>query len=222
MDFRQEFIEFALAQNVLRFGEFKTKAGRLSPYFFNAGLFNDGAALDRLSQFYAKAILANGLEIDMLFGPAYKGIPLVAVSALALAQAGRNLPFAFNRKEVKDHGDTGILLGSKLKDGDRVVMIEDVTTSGKSIEETFPIIKAQADVEIKGLMVSLNRMERGLSSDKSALHEIKEKYGIDARAIVNMDEVVEHLYNRPCQGQVVIDDEIKKAIDAYYKEYGAR
>ena len=124
---------------------------------------------------------------------------------------------------VQDHGgDAGLLLGSKIKDGDRVVIIEDVTTSGKSIEETFPIIKAQADVEIKGLMVSLNRMERGLSSDKSALHEIKEKYGIDARAIVNMDEVVEHLYNRPCQGQVVIDDEIKKAIDAYYKEYGAR
>ena len=110
MDFRQEFIEFALAQNVLRFGEFKTKAGRLSPYFFNAGLFNDGAALDRLSQFYAKAILANGLEIDMLFGPAYKGIPLVAVSALALAQAGRNLPFAFNRKEVKDHGEGGNII----------------------------------------------------------------------------------------------------------------
>ena len=112
MDFRQEFIEFALAQNVLRFGEFKTKAGRLSPYFFNAGLFNDGAALDRLSQFYAKAILANGLEIDMLFGPAYKGIPLVAVSALALAQAGRNLPFAFNRKEVKDHGEGGNIIGA--------------------------------------------------------------------------------------------------------------
>ena len=193
-------------------------------FFMNAGAYVTGTQLRKLGEYYAKAIHDNfGLDFDVLFGPAYKGIPLSVATTMAISELyGKDIRYCSNRKEVKDHGDTGILLGSKLKDGDRVVMIEDVTTSGKSIEETFPIIKAQADVEIKGLMVSLNRMERGLSSDKSALHEIKEKYGIDARAIVNMDEVVEHLYNRPCQGQVVIDDEIKKAIDAYYKEYGAR
>lgn len=222
--YKQEFIEFMVESQVLKFGDFTLKSGRKSPFFMNAGAYVTGTQLRKLGEYYAKAIHDNfGLDFDVLFGPAYKGIPLSVATTMAISELyGKDIRYCSNRKEVKDHGDTGILLGSKLKDGDRVVMIEDVTTSGKSIEETFPIIKAQADVEIRGLMVSLNRMERGLSSDKSALHEITEKYGIDARAIVNMDEVVEHLYNRPCQGQVVIDDEIKKAIDAYYKEYGAR
>ena len=158
MDFRQEFIEFALAQNVLRFGEFKTKAGRLSPYFFNAGLFNDGAALDRLSQFYAKAIMASGVEIDMLFGPAYKGIPLVAVSALALAQAGRNLPFAFNRKEAKDHGEGGNIIGAPL--AGRVLIIDDVISAGTSVRESVDIIRA-AGATPCGVVIALDRMERG-------------------------------------------------------------
>lgn len=221
--YKQEFIEFMVESQVLKFGDFTLKSGRKSPFFMNAGAYVTGTQLRKLGEYYAKAIHDNfGLDFDVLFGPAYKGIPLSVATTMAISELyGKDIRYCSNRKEVKDHGDTGILLGSKLKDGDRVVMIEDVTTSGKSIEETFPIIKAQADVEIKGLMVSLNRMERGLSSDKSALHEIEEKYGIDARAIVNMDEVVEHLYNRPCQGQIVIDDEIKKAIDAYYKEYGA-
>lgn len=135
---------------------------------------------------------------------------------------GKEIRYCSNRKEVKDHGDTGILLGSKLKDGDKVVIIEDVTTSGKSIEETFPVLKAQADVSIQGLMVSLNRMEKGLSSDKSALEEIKEKYGFETGAIVTMEEVVEYLYNRPYQGVVYIDDELKGRIDAYYETYGAK
>ena len=222
--YKQEFIEFMVESQVLKFGDFTLKSGRKSPFFMNAGAYVTGTQLRKLGEYYAKAIHDNfGLDFDVLFGPAYKGIPLAVATTMAISELyGKDIRYCSNRKEVKDHGDTGILLGSKLKDGDRVVMIEDVTTSGKSIEETFPIIKAQADVEIKGLMVSLNRMERGLSSDKSALHEINEKYGIDARAIVNMDEVVEHLYNRSCRGQVVIDDEIKKAIDAYYKEYGAR
>ena len=221
--YKKEFIEFMVESQVLKFGDFTLKSGRKSPFFMNAGAYVTGTQLRKLGEYYAKAIHDNfGLDFDVLFGPAYKGIPLSVATTMAISELyGKDIRYCSNRKEVKDHGDTGILLGSKLKDGDRVVMIEDVTTSGKSIEETFPIIKAQADVEIKGLMVSLNRMERGLSSDKSALHEIEEKYGIDARAIVNMDEVVEHLYNRPCQGQIVIDDEIKKAIDAYYKEYGA-
>ena len=223
MTYKEEFIRFMVDCGVLTFGSFTLKSGRQAPYFINTGNYKTGKQLAQLGKYYAACMKEHGLNPDTLFGPAYKGIPLSVATTMAISELyGKDIRYCSNRKEVKDHGDTGILLGSKLKDGDRVVMIEDVTTSGKSIEETFPIIKAQADVEIKGLMVSLNRMERGLSSDKSALHEIKEKYGIDARAIVNMDEVVEHLYNRPCQGQIVIDDEIKKAIDAYYKEYGAR
>ena len=160
---------------------------------------------------------------ETLVGPAYKGIPLSVTTAIALFNNhGKELNYCFDRKEVKDHGDTGILLGSKLKDGDRVVIIEDVTTSGKSIEETFPILKAQADVEIVGLMVSLNRMERGLNTTMSALDEIKQTYGFGATAIVNMAEVTEYLYNKPYKGNVYIDDTLKAAIDAYYKQYGAK
>ena len=223
--YKQEFIEFMVESDVLKFGEFTLKSGRKSPFFMNAGAYVTGSQLMRLGEYYAKAIHEKyGDDFDVLFGPAYKGIPISVVTAVAFSKLyGKEIRYCSDRKEEKDHGaDKGSFLGSSLKDGDKVVMIEDVTTSGKSMEETVPKVRGAANVEIVGLMVSLNRMERGLSSDKSALHEIKEKYGIDARAIVNMDEVVEHLYNRPCQGQVVIDDEIKKAIDAYYKEYGAR
>ncbi len=158
----------------------------------------------------------------MLFGPAYKGIPLAVAATIAFSEMyGKELRYCSNRKEVKDHGDTGILLGSKLKDGDRVVIIEDVTTSGKSIDETVPILRAQADVEIVGLEVSLNRMERG-KGEGSALKEIKDTYGFETNAIVDMAEVTEYLYNRECGGRVVIDDRIKEALDAYYREYGAK
>ena len=172
---------------------------------------------------YAKAIHENyGDDFDVLFGPAYKGIPISVVTAVAYAKLyGKEIRYCSDRKEEKDHGaDKGSFLGSKLKDGDRVVMIEDVTTSGKSMEETVPKVRGAADVTIVGLMVSLNRMEVGLGGKKSALDEIKEKYGFDAKAIVTMEEVVEHLYNRECQGRVVIDDTIKAAIDEYYKQYG--
>jgi len=220
--YKQEFIEFMVDCKVLKFGEFTLKSGRRSPFFMNAGGYVTGAQLRRLGEYYARAIHDNyGLDFDVLFGPAYKGIPLSVATAMAVSELyGKEIRYCSNRKEAKDHGDTGILLGSKLKDGDRVVIIEDVTTSGKSIEETFPIIKAQADVEIKGLMVSLNRMEKG-RTDKSALDEIKEKYGFDANAIVNMKEVVEYLYNKPYKGQIYIDDNIKAALDAYYSQYGA-
>lgn len=189
----------------------------------NAGGYVTGTQLRRLGEYYARAIKEHyGLDFDVLFGPAYKGIPLSVATAMALSELyGKDVRYCSNRKEVKDHGDVGILLGSKLKDGDRVVIIEDVTTSGKSIEETFPIIKAQADVDIKGLMVSLNRMERG-QTDKSALEEIKENYGFDANAIVTMQEVVEYLYNRPYKGQIYINEELKASIDAYYEQYGAK
>ena len=221
--YKQEFIEFMVESQVLKFGEFTLKSGRKSPFFMNAGAYVTGTQLRRLGEYYAKAIHDNyGLDFDVLFGPAYKGIPLSVATTMAISELyGVDIRYCSNRKEVKDHGDTGILLGSKIKDGDRVVIIEDVTTSGKSIEETFPIIQAQGDVQIKGLMVSLNRMERGKGT-KSVLEEIQVTYGFPANAIVTMEEVIEYLYNRPCQGKIVIDHTMKAAIDAYYAEYGAK
>ena len=221
--YKQEFINFMVESEVLKFGEFTLKSGRKSPFFMNAGAYVTGTQLRRLGEYYAKAIHDNyGLDFDVLFGPAYKGIPLAVATSMAISELyGKEVRYCSNRKEVKDHGDTGILLGSKLKDGDRVVIIEDVTTSGKSIEETFPILKSQADVEIKGLMVSLNRMERG-KGEKCELDEIKELYGFPTAAIVSMSDVVECLYNKECQGKVVIDDTLKAAIDAYYEQYGAK
>ena len=222
--YKQEFIEFMVDSGVLTFGDFTLKSGRKSPFFMNAGAYVTGAQLRRLGEYYAKAIHDQyGLNFDVLFGPAYKGIPLSVAATMAISELyGKEVRYCSNRKEVKDHGDTGILLGSKLKDGDRVVIIEDVTTSGKSIEETFPILKAQADVKIVGLIVSLNRMEKGLESDKSALDEIREKYGFDAGAIVTMEEVVSSLYNKPFKGNIYIDDTLKASIDTYYRQYGAK
>lgn len=221
--YKQDFIEFMVDSQVLKFGEFTLKSGRKSPFFMNAGAYVTGAQLRKLGEYYARAIHDNyGDDFDVLFGPAYKGIPLSVAAAIAYSEIfGREVRYCSNRKEVKDHGDVGILLGSSLKDGDRVVIIEDVTTSGKSIEETYPILKAQANVEIKGLMVSLNRMEKGLGGSVSALEEIKQKYGFDANAIVTMGEVIEHLYNKPYKGQVYIDDKLKAEIDKYYETYGA-
>ena len=223
--YKQEFIEFMVESDVLKFGDFTLKSGRKSPFFMNAGAYVTGNQLRRLGEYYAKAIHDNyGDDFDVLFGPAYKGIPISVVTAVAFSTLyGKEIRYCSDRKEEKDHGaDKGSFLGSKLKDGDRVVMIEDVTTSGKSMEETVPKVRGAADVEIVGLMVSLNRMEVGLGGKVSALDEIKETYGFDTKAIVTMDEVVEHLYNRECQGRVVIDDTIKQAIDAYYSQYGCK
>ena len=215
--YKKEFIEFMVDSNVLKFGEFTLKSGRKSPFFMNAGAYVTG------SQFYAQAIHDNyGTDFDVLFGPAYKGIPLAVATTIAFSELyGRDIKYCSNRKEIKDHGDVGILLGSDLNDGDKVVIIEDVTTSGKSIEETFPILTAQANVDVVGLMVSLNRQERG-KTQQNALAEIREVYGIETGAIVTMEEVVEYLYNRPYNGKVLIDDKTKAAIDAYYEQYGAK
>ena len=222
--YKKEFIEFMVESEVLKFGDFTLKSGRKSPFFMYAGAYVTGSQLSRLGEYYAKAIHDHyGTDFDVLFGPAYKGIPLSVATTIAFSRLyGKEIRYCSNRKEVKDHGDTGILLGSKIKDGDRVVIIEDVTTSGKSIQETFPIIQAQGDVTILGLMVSLNRMEKGLETDKCALDEIQEKYGFPANAIVSMADVVECLYNRPCQGRLIIDDKMKEAIDKYYEQYGAK
>ena len=223
--YKQEFIEFVVESDVLKFGEFTLKSGRQSPFFMNAGAYVTGEQLKRLGEYYARAIHDNfGLDFDVVFGPAYKGIPLSVVTSIALHELyGKEVKYCSDRKEVKDHGaDKGGMLGYELKDGDRVIMVEDVTTSGKSIDETYPKLKAAADVEVKGLIVSLNRMEVGKGGVHTAQREIQEKYGFPVASIVSMAEVVEHLYNREVAGRVVIDDTLKQAIDAYYEQYGAK
>ncbi|MBM6785958.1 orotate phosphoribosyltransferase [Collinsella tanakaei] len=223
--YKQEFIEFMVESDVLKFGEFTLKSGRQSPFFMNAGAYVTGEQLKRLGEYYARAIYDNfGLDFDVVFGPAYKGIPLSVVASIALHELyGKEVKYCSDRKEVKDHGaDKGGMLGYELKDGDRVIMVEDVTTSGKSIDETYPKLKAAADVEVKGLIVSLNRMEVGKGGVHTAQREIQEKYGFPVASIVSMAEVVEHLYNREVAGRVVIDDTLKQAIDAYYEQYGAK
>ena len=223
--YKQEFIEFMVESDVLKFGEFTLKSGRRSPFFMNAGAYVTGSMLKRLGEYYAKAIHNTyGDDFDVLFGPAYKGIPLAVVTAMAYSELyGKEVRYCSDRKEEKDHGaDKGSFLGSSLKDGDRVMMVEDVTTSGKSMEETVPKVRGAADVEIVGLMVSLDRMEVGKGGRKPALDEIRGLYGFGAGGIVTMEEVVRHLYNKECQGKVVIDDTLKEAIDAYYETYGVK
>ena len=221
--YKQEFIEFMVDCKALKFGDFTLKSGRKSPFFMNAGAYVTGSQLMKLGECYAKAIHDTyGDDFDVLFGPAYKGIPISVVTAVAYSQLyGKEVRYCSDRKEEKDHGaDKGSFLGSKLQDGDRVIMIEDVTTSGKSMEETVPKVRGAADVEIVGLMVSLNRMEVGLGGKVSALEEITDRYGFPANSIVSMAEVTEHLYNKPYKGEVYINDDMKKAIDAYYDQYG--
>ena len=221
--YKQEFIEFMVDCGVLKFGDFVTKSGRKTPFFVNTGFYRTGAQLRKLGEYYAKAINDTfGTDFDVLFGPAYKGIPLTVATSMAINEHfGADIKYCSNRKEVKDHGDKGILLGSPIADGDKVVIIEDVTTAGTSIEETLPIIKAQGDVDVLGLVVSVDRRERG-KGEKSALTEIQEKYGFRTTAIVTMKEVVEHLYNKEYKGKVIIDDTLKAAIDAYYEQYGVK
>lgn len=210
MDFRQEFIEFAVARDVLRFGEFKTKAGRLSPYFFNAGLFNDGASLSRLAEFYAKAILASGLTVDTLFGPAYKGIPLAATIAVALAHAGHNLPFSYNRKETKDHGEGGSIVGAPLQG--RVLIVDDVISAGTSVRESVSLIRA-AGATPCGVVIALDRMERG-SGDLSAVQEVERDYGIPVIAVADLDDLMAFLR------QSADFSQNEAAVTRYRREYG--
>ena len=210
MDFRQDFIEFAVSRNVLRFGEFKTKAGRLSPYFFNAGLFDDGVALDRLAQFYAKAIAASGVAFDVLFGPAYKGIPLAATTAVALAQAGRNTPFAYNRKEAKDHGEGGTTVGAPL--AGRVLIVDDVISAGTSVRESVELIRA-AGATPAGVVIALDRMERGTGA-LSAVQEVERDFGIPVVAVASLDDLMTFLHERPDFKQN------EAAVARYRQEFG--
>ena len=222
--YKEEFIEFMVDCNVLKFGDFVTKSGRKTPFFVNTGFYRTGAQLRKLGQYYARAIKETfGMEFDILFGPAYKGIPLSVTTSVAISELyDREIGYCSNRKEEKDHGDKGILLGSPIENNSRIIIIEDVTTAGTSIGETLPIIREQApEATVKGLVVSVDRMERG-QGEKSALQEISETYGFPTTAIVTMQEVVEHLYNRPYGGKVYIDDTLKAAIDAYYEQWGVK
>ncbi len=209
-NFRQEFIEFALARGVLCFGEFKTKAGRLSPYFFNAGLFNDGEALRKLGQFYAKAIVAADSAADMLFGPAYKGIPLVAATAVALAEIGRNLPFCFNRKEAKDHGEGGAIVGAAL--AGRVLIVDDVISAGTSVRESVQIIRA-AGATPCGVVIALDRMERGNGSE-SAVQEVRSQFDIPVISIATLGDLTAFLAARADMARQL------QAVEHYRKKYG--
>lgn len=222
--YKEEFIHFMIDCGVLRFGDFVTKSGRKTPFFVNTGYYQTGAALKKLGEYYAEAIYEHygDKEIDILFGPAYKGIPLSVATSIALHDKyDMEVSYCADRKEEKDHGEKGALLGAPITDGSNVLIIEDVTTAGTSIRETYPLIKAQAnDVSVCGLIVSVDRQERG-TTDKSALSELSEQFDMPTASIVTMDEVVECLYNREYNGTVVIDDECKKRIDAYYEQYKA-
>jgi len=209
-DFRQDFIRFTIEQNVLRFGEYKTKAGRLSPYFFDAGLFHDGAALRRLSQFYAKALLASGIEFDMLFGPAYKGIPLVAATAIALAETGRNVPYSFNRKEAKDHGEGGSVIGAPL--AGRVLIVDDVISAGTSVRESVELIRAGGATPC-GVLIALDRMERG-SGNLSAVQEVRSRYNVPVLSIATLDDLVGYLEADPRRARDLA------AVARYRNSYG--
>ncbi|HSW59216.1 MAG TPA: orotate phosphoribosyltransferase [bacterium] len=222
-NYKHDFIDFMVECEVLMFGDFTTKSGRKTPFFINTGKYRTGEQIRKLGQFYAQSIMENTKgDFDVLFGPAYKGIPLCVTTAIALSEMyNKNAAFCFNRKEAKDHGEGGSIIGHKLKDGDRVVIIEDVTTAGTSIAETVPILKSAANVDVTALVISVNRMERG-QGEKSALDEIHETYGMKTFPIVSMAEVIEYLHNKEIKGKVLLDDKIKSMIDDYYKLYGAK
>ncbi|MBD3392790.1 MAG: orotate phosphoribosyltransferase [Chitinivibrionales bacterium] len=220
--YKRQFIEFMVESGVLTFGDFTTKSGRKTPFFINTGNYRTGRQIARLGGFYAEAIVAGwGRDFDVLFGPAYKGIPLAVAACIALAAShGMNPAFCFNRKEKKDHGEGGSLVGHRLADGDRVLIIEDVTTAGTSIRETVPVLRASADISLAGLIVSVDRQEKG-AGEKSALADIRESFSMPAAAIVTLDEIVSYLHNREISGTVVLNDDIRKRIDAYREQYGA-
>jgi orotate phosphoribosyltransferase len=217
-----DFIRFMLDSGVLRFGSFTAKSGRQTPYFLDAGRYGRGSQAERLGAFYADRLLASlGDGFDVLFGPAYKGIPLVVATAMALSRRGKDVGFCFNRKEAKDHGEGGVLVGHTLKDGDRVVIVEDVTTAGTSIRETVPLLQRTARVELTALIVSVDRQERG-QTEKSALRELGDEFGFQTMSIVTIDEIVAHLREHLVDGRSLITPELDAAIVAYRGRYGGK
>lgn len=220
-DYKRDFIEFMVRSDVLTFGDFTTKSGRRTPFFINTGRYRTGEQLARLGDFYAAAIDETWpADVDILFGPAYKGIPLVATASIGLAARGRDVGYLFNRKEAKDHGEGGVLVGALPNDGDRVLIVEDVTTAGTSIRETVPVLREHADVEVVGLIVSADRQERG-TGELSALAQVALDFEMATRAIVTLDDIVEHLHGREVDGAVVLDDAMLERIHAYREDYGA-
>ena len=220
--YKKDFIEFMVRCGVLTFGDFTTKSGRKTPFFINTGNYATGEQLAGLGKFYAEAFNRSFPEkVDVLFGPAYKGIPLVTTTAMTLSMAfNRKVAFCFNRKEAKGHGEGGTLIGYRPKDGDRVVIIEDVTTAGTSVRESIPLLRQAAAVEVAGLVVSVDRMERG-TTDLSALAQLQSEFGIASAAIVTLDEIVGHLHNRVIDGKVILNDELFGRINEYRNRYGA-
>lgn len=221
--YKKDFIDFMCECEVLRFGDFTTKSGRSTPFFINTGNYMNGMQLKKLGEFYARAIRENFKDnFNVLFGPAYKGIPLTVTTSIALNDMyNMNVNYSSNRKEVKNHGDKGSFLGYKPSKGDKVIIIEDVTTAGTSIYETMPIIKTEEDVEVLGLIISVDRMERG-KGEKSALEELRQEFNIKTHSIVTMEEVIDYLYNKEINGKVILDDNIKEKINSYYEKYGAK
>ena len=220
--YKTEFIEFMVRSNVLTFGNFVAKSGRRTPYFVNTGKYRTGAQLVRLASAYADAIERHiGDGFDVLFGPAYKGIPLVVATSMELARRGREVGFSFNRKEVKDHGEGGNLVGWELRAGHRILIVEDVTTAGTSIRETVPLLRAAAEVVLAGLVVAVDRMERG-TGDQSALVEVGQAFRMKTFSIVTIEEIVEYLSSHDVDGRRIITDEIRERITLYRKDYGPR
>lgn len=221
-EYKEQFIEFMVRSNVLTFGDFVTKSGRKTPYFINTGNYKTGEQIKKLGEFYAEAICSTIKDdVNVLFGPAYKGIPLVVTTSVALSdKLNKEISFCFNRKEIKDHGEGGSLIGHKLADGDKVIIIEDVTTAGTSIRETVPLLLKSANIELAGLIISVDRMEKGIG-EKSALWELHKEFGMTTGAIVTLDEIVSYLHNRPLDGSVILNDDIKQKIDEYREKYGA-
>lgn len=220
-DYKSEFIEFMVRSGVLTFGDFVTKSGRQTPYFINTGRFDTGRKIDRLGGFYARALSRHlGETFDCLFGPAYKGIPLVVATSAALARDfGRDVGFAFNRKEIKDHGEGGALVGCPLHPGHRVVIVEDVVTAGTSVRQCMPLLRAVGGVQVRALIVAVDRQERG-RGEHGALAELRETYGIEAFAIATIDEIVHHLAGRSIDGRVVLDESMQERVAAYRREHG--
>lgn len=222
-DYQKQFIEFLVRCGVLRFGDFTTKSGRKTPYFLNTGLYRTGAQLTRLARSYAQVLQAElGREFDVLFGPAYKGIPLAVSTAMVLsAEHGHDVAFSFNRKEVKDHGEGGSLVGHTPRDADRVVLIEDVTTAGTSVRESIPLLRAAApQVQITALIVAVDRMERG-TGEQSALRELRETFGLRTLSIVTVEDIIEHLRANPVDGRLVLNDDTYQRMQEYREKYGA-
>lgn len=220
MSYKTDFIEFMVRSGVLRFGDFTTKSGRKSPYFVNTGNYKTGAQMSKLGKYYAECLKSNvGKDFDVLFGPAYKGIPLATVTACSLFnEYGIDKPYCFNRKEAKDHGEGGNMVGAKLSDGDRVVIIEDVITAGTAVRETLPQLKAAADVKVEHMIISVDRMERG-QSGTTAIKEIGAEFGIKVHPIVTVRDIIEHLHNRPIDGEIVLTNEIKERMEEYLAKY---